>query len=108
MGLSIRPNKDTLRGKFMEFAKIVLQYLTAGGAAAVIAILFAAVIALIWDRKELMKSVIETTQRVYDAKDSETKSIKEIVERYHKGNLDLVQALNEIKMVLITIQASRK
>ena len=35
------------------------------------------------------------------------KSITEIVDRYHQGNLDLVQALNEIKIVLTTIQNSR-
>lgn len=92
----------------MEFATTVLQYLTQGGAAAVIAILFAIVAVLVWDRKTLVKELTDTTQKVFDAKDSETKSIKEIVERYHRGNLDLVQALNEIKIVLVTIQNTRK
>ena len=43
-----------------------------------------------------------------DAKDKETKSIKEIIDKYYQGNLDLVNALNEIKMVLITIQSTQK
>lgn len=73
-----------------------------------ISILLTIVFVLVWDRKTLVKELNETTQRVYDAKDSETKSIKEIVERYHQGNLDLIQALNEIKIVLVTIQNSRK
>lgn len=91
----------------MEFATLLLQYVTQGGAAAVIAVLFGAIALLVWDRKRLIDTLNQTTQRVYDAKDSETKSIKEIVDRYHKGNVDLVQALNEIKVVLVTIQARK-
>lgn len=91
----------------MEFATAILQFLTQGGSAAIIALLFAVIAILVWDRKFIAASLTETTQRVYDAKDSETKSIKEIVERYHQGNLDLVQALNEIKIVLVTIQHQR-
>lgn len=92
----------------MEFANTVLQFLSQGGSAAVIGILFAAVGVLIWDRKQLTKTLTDTTQKVFDAKDSETKSIKEIVDRYHQGNLDLVEALNEIKIVLVTIQTNRR
>lgn len=92
----------------MEFANTILQYITQGGPAAIIALLFAVIAVLVWDRKSLVKELTTTTQRVFDAKDSETKSIKEIVDRYHKGNLDLVQALNEIKLVLVTIQNTRK
>lgn len=91
----------------MDFTTI-LQLITQGGSAAVISILLTIVFVLIWDRKTLVKELNDTTQKVYDAKDSETKSIKEIVERYHQGNLDLIQALNEIKIVLVTIQNSRK
>lgn len=92
----------------MEFATAVLQFVSQGGSAAVIAILAAIVVLLVWDRKTLVKELNDTTQKVFDAKDSETRSIKEIVERYHQGSLDLVQALNEIKIVLVTIQNSRK
>jgi len=62
----------------MDFANTVLQFLSQGGAAAVIGILSAVVAVLIWDRKTLVKELNDTTQKVYDAKDSETKSIKEI------------------------------
>lgn len=88
----------------MDFAHTVLQFLSQGGTAAVIGILSAVVAFLVWERRNLYNDLDETTNRVYDAKDSETRSIKEIVERYHQGNLDLVQALNEIKVVLVTIQ----
>lgn len=96
------------RIQLMEFAQLVLQFITSGGSAAMIALQFAAIIALIWDRKQITKALNDTIQRVYDAKDSEVKSISEIIEKYHQGNLNLVQALNEIKIVLVTIQNSRK
>ena len=92
----------------MDFANTFLHFIAQGGGAAVIALLFGVVSLLIWDRKRLSKDLHDTTQKVYDAKDSETRSIKEIVDRYHRGNLDLVQALNEIKVVLVTIQNTRK
>ena len=91
----------------MDFAQLILQHLTSGGAGAVIALLFAGIVILVIDRRNISKTLDSTIQRVYDAKDSETKSIAEIVNRYHQGNLDLVQALNEIKIVLTTIQNSR-
>ena len=92
----------------MEFANTFLLFIAQGGGAAVIALLFGVVALLIWDRKKLVKDLADTTQKVYESKDSEARSIREIVDRYHRGSLDLVQALNEIKIVLVTIQNSRK
>lgn len=91
----------------MEYLPLLFQHLADGGSVAVIAILLAAVGALLYDRKRLIQSVEDTTQKVYEAKDSETEMLKEIVDKYHKGNVDLIQALNEIKLVLVTIQNSR-
>lgn len=99
---------NTKNKRTMEFANTILQFITQGGSAAVIAILFGAVAVLVWDRRFLTKTLNDTTQKVFDAKDSETKSIKEIVDRYHQGNLNIVQALNEIKIVLITIQNTKR
>lgn len=82
----------------------LLTFITTGGSAAVIAVLFACVVILIYDRHRIMKELIETTQKVYDSKDSETRSVKDIIDRYYKGNLDLIQTLNEIKIVLLAIQ----
>lgn len=91
----------------MEFIPLFFQYITQGGSAAVIIMMAGVVGVLLWDRKQLLKSIEDTTQRVYDAKDSETEMLKEIVDKYHRGNVDLIQALNEIKIVLVTIQNSR-
>lgn len=90
----------------MEFAQAILNFIVGGGAAGVIAILFGIVVVLILDHRSLSKDLNDAILRVYDAKDSETQSIKEIIDNYHKGNLNLVQALNEIRIVLITIQNS--
>ena len=60
----------------MEFAQIILQYLTSGGAGAVIALLFGVIIVLIMDHRNISKNLDSTIQRVYDTKDSETKSIR--------------------------------
>ena len=86
----------------------VVNFLTTGGSVAVIALLVIIVSVLILDRRHLAKNITETTKLVYEAKDSETKSIKEIVDRYHQGHVDLVQALNEIKIVLVAIQTTRR
>lgn len=86
----------------------LLQHIFDGGGAAITSVLLLVIVILIYDRHQMSKSLRETTQRVFEAKDNESKSIREIVERYHKGNLDLVQALNEIKVVLTTIQNTRK
>jgi hypothetical protein len=91
----------------MEYIPIFLQYLTQGGSAAVIVVLSAVIGVLLWDRKHLINSIDDTTQKVYDAKDSETVMLKEIVDKYHRGNVDLIQALNEIRLVLVTIQNTR-
>lgn len=85
-----------------------LKYMTQGGTAAVIALLFFFVCLLIWYAINISKQNTANIIRVYAAKDKENSSIKEIVDKYYKGNLDLVQALNEIKIVLITIQNTKR
>lgn len=92
----------------MEFANTILQFIMQGGGTAIIALLFGMIVLLIWDRKVIVRDLNNAIQKVYDAKDSENKSIREIVDKYHKGNLDLVQALNEIKIVLVSIQNTRR
>jgi aromatic ring hydroxylase len=91
-----------------NFLTAILTFLTQGGTVAVIAILFLLVVALIWERRKLYLELTATTLLVYASKDKENSSIKEIVDKYYKGNLDLVQALNEIKIVLITIQNTKR
>jgi NADH:ubiquinone oxidoreductase subunit E len=88
----------------METANTILRMIAEGGPTAIIAILVVIIALLGWERRETAKALAKTTELVYEAKDSETKSIKEIVDKYHQGNVDLIQALNEIRVVLSSIQ----
>lgn len=92
----------------MEIFSLIFPYLANGEPTAVLVLLFVIIAVLVWDRQSLVKQVSVTTQKMFDAKDKENKSIREIIERYHRGNLELVQALNEIKIVLLTIQQDHK
>lgn len=97
----------------MDFWKILIGYITQGGEPAVIAILIGLIILLIWDRKLVLAALaksqdqlLESQDKVVEAKEQEIESIKEIVEKYHNGTLTTIQALNEIKVVLASIQGS--
>lgn len=87
----------------MDVLKLMLQFISQGSVSAVIALLAMAVAFLLWERKSLVKQLDTTHQQVLEAKDKETETVKQIIEKYHQGNLDLIQALNEIKIVLTTI-----
>ena len=87
----------------MDVLKLMLQFLSQGSVSAVIALLSMAVAFLVWERKSLTKQLTNSQQQILDAKDKETETVKQIIEKYHQGNLDLIQALNEIKIVLTTI-----
>lgn len=89
----------------MDILKLFVEYLTQGGSAAIIVLLIGFLGFLVWDRKDLVKIVAETTQKVYDAKDAEKKVILEIVDKYYQGNTTVGQTLSEIKMVLQIIQS---
>ena len=87
----------------MDVLKLLLQFLSQGSVSAVIALLSMAVAFLVWERRSLTKQLTNSQQQILDAKDKETETVKQIIEKYHQGNLDLIQALNEIKIVLTTI-----
>lgn len=92
----------------MEILPQILEYLIQGGAGSIIALLFGAIVLLLFDRRNLTKSKDEITDKLLELKNNEIKNIESIVERYHQGNLNLVQALNEIKIVLVAIQNSKR
>lgn len=92
----------------MEHLTTILTYLVQGGAPAIITILFVVIAILVYDRKNLHKQNLETINLVYAAKDKEIASIKEIIDKYYRGNIDLVNALNEIKTVLVTMQSTKR
>ena len=91
-----------------EIMRSFFEYIIQGGPAAIVAILLFVIGLLIWDRIRITKALTITTQLVYDTKDKEIISIKEIIDKYYQGNINLVNALNEIKIVLTTIQNTKR
>lgn len=84
--------------------KSLIPLITDGGASAVIALLLLVVGFLVWDRIQLLKRLSESLKQTLDAKEAEKQVILEIIEKYHQGNLTMVQAINEIRVVLAAIQ----
>ena len=78
--------------------------ITSGGPTAIIAILCLVVGYLVWERFRLMKVLNRYQQLLNDNRSQYADSIVEIIDRYHSGNVELIQALNEIKIVLATMQ----
>jgi hypothetical protein len=91
-----------------DFLSNVFNTIVRGGTPAIFGLMCGAIGFLVWDRTKLLKDLDETTERVYEAKDSEMRTIKEIINKYHEGSVDMIQALNEIKIVLNTIHNSRR
>ena len=88
----------------MELIQTLWQVIIAGGPPAIISLLFAAVVYLAWERQKLAKGIERYQKLLLDNRDQYSDSIMEIIDRYHKGNIELIQALNEIKTVLATMQ----
>lgn len=83
------------------------HFLSNGSIAAVISVLLTIIIGLIWERIRLLTRIDELTEKIIQSKKDEMGSIRQIIDLYHQGNLNLVQTLAEIKGVLANIQSSR-
>lgn len=88
----------------MESVASVISLITAGGPTAIIAILCIVIGYLVWERTKLMKLLQRYQTLLNDNRSQYADSIVEIINRYHSGNVELIQALNEIKIVLATMQ----
>lgn len=89
----------------LDVTKSLVEYMIHGGATAIISLLLLVAGYLIWDRKDLIRMISDTTQKVYDAKDAEKQVILDIVDKYHQGNATVTQTLSEIKIVLQIMQS---
>lgn len=74
---------------FLKFVEILLI----GDMRAVVLILTAIIAALVWDRLKLMKQLSNKDER-----------LEKIIEDYHKGNLTLAEALNNVRLILYEIK----
>lgn len=88
-----------------NIAKVLISLITGDGpTSAVIAVLLLVIGFLVWERIQMSKQLNATIKQTLEAKDSEKQIILDIVEKYHQGNLTMVQAINELKVVLAAIQ----
>lgn len=83
-------------------------FLSHGGVAAVIAVLIAAIGVLLWERVRLINRVEDLTSQIIEGKKEEMEKVREIIDLYYHGNINLVTTLTEIKGVLSSIQPSRR
>jgi short subunit fatty acids transporter len=74
---------------FLKFIEILLS----GDMRAIVLILAAIIVALIWDRLKIMKQLADKDEKV-----------EKILAEYHKGNMTLAEALNNVRMVLYEIK----
>lgn len=88
----------------MEAVTTVISLITAGGPTAIIVILCLVIGYLVWERTKLMKLLQRYQTLLNDNRSQYADSIVEIINRYHSGNVELIQALNEIRIVLATMQ----
>jgi predicted PurR-regulated permease PerM len=90
----------------MEAIASIIGILSAGGSAAVIVILALIVVYFTWEHIRMLRTIDKYQQMITNNRDQYTDSIIEIVDRYHKGNIEMIQALNEIKVVLAALHKS--
>ena len=77
---------------------IITTALFSGGPNAIILILMLIVAFLVWDRLGLIKTMKDNTE--YHRAD-----IARIIEKYQEGQINVIQALNEIKLILVKLEA---
>ncbi len=91
----------------MDNILLILSHIMDGGLDAIIAILSAAIGFLLWDRynvqkknSEVLKEIATTLAERFD-KDKE--QLISIINQYHRGHITIMQAINDIKLLLTTI-----
>lgn len=80
-----------------ELLMAILDSILHGGVAAIFTLLVCFIAYLIYDRYQ--------TSKEYSAlRESHEKTILDVIDKYHQGQLTLVQTLNELKTILIVIK----
>lgn len=88
----------------MEIIQSLWTLVVAGGPGALSGVLFAGIVYLLWERQKLIDIITNYQKIVKQDRDQHAEAIVKIVDRYHQGNVELIQALNEIRLVLATMQ----
>lgn len=89
---------------------IIIQLIKAiltGGPIAIIAILMVLIAYLVWEKRAIQKSnkeALEKMAQTFSEKiNEERKDLIDIIDRYQEGHINLLQAINEIKVLIATI-----
>ncbi len=89
---------------------IIIQFIKAiltGGPIAIIAILMVLIGYLVWEKRAIQKSnkeALEKMAQTFSEKiNEERKDLIDIIDRYQEGHINLLQAINEIKVLIATI-----
>lgn len=88
----------------MEFAQQIMALIASGSSEALNAFMFGVIVYLLWDRNKLSEQMKEAQDKVDATKDEYVKAIERVLDKYHDGNIEIVQALHEIQIVLATMQ----
>jgi hypothetical protein len=72
--------------------------IASGGPGAIILLLIGVIAVLIWDRLGLIKSMNENST-LYRA------DINKVIDKYQEGQINVIQALNDIKLILVKVEA---
>ncbi len=81
-----------------KIAFLFLDGIAHGGPSAIILLLVAVISFLVWDRLSLIKSLKENTALYRE-------DINKVVDKYQEGHINVIQAMNEIKLILVKIEA---
>jgi uncharacterized membrane protein YccC len=76
---------------------LLLEALLAGGPTAIISLLVIFIIFLVWDRLKLVKSSKDLSTEYKD-------DLEIVLEKYHQGQINLIEAFNEIKIILAKLE----
>lgn len=88
----------------MEFAQQIMALIASGSSEALNALMFGAIVYLLWERNKLQDQIQEARDKADSTKDEYVKAIERVLDKYHDGNIEIVQALHEIQIVLATMQ----
>lgn len=99
------PNQ--IENSFVHTVMAFSEFLSGGGTTAIIGLLVVAILALVFERNRIIKRSQEVENRAIESNNRELQSVREIIDKYYQGNLNLSTTLLEIKLVLQSIQNTR-
>lgn len=92
----------------MEFATIFVQLLLDNSPVVIDIVLMILVGLLLWERRFHSKMIMEQLSLVQECRDKYDEEMHEIIEKYYNENVEMIKALDEIKIVLSVLTHQNK